>query len=327
MSDRKSEPILSIRGLRVRFRTSQGIVRAVDGVDFRVEPGETMAVLGESGSGKSVTALAMMRLVPTPPGEIVSGEIRFEGKDILKMRKEEVKRLRGCAMAMIFQEPMSSLNPAFTIGQQITEAIRLHQGLRGKEALDKAIEMLNLVKIPSPEKRVHEYPHQLSGGMKQRVMIAMALSCRPKLLIADEPTASLDVTIQAQILELMKELRRQVGTTTLLITHSLGVAAEMADRATVMYAGQVVEVAPIRELFHDARHPYTRGLLKSIVNIKEDARRLDVIPGAPPNPTRLPEGCRFHPRCAKADRKCCTEEPRYVPAGEGRWVRCWYPES
>ncbi|HHV78389.1 MAG TPA: ABC transporter ATP-binding protein [Firmicutes bacterium] len=319
--------MLSVRGLKVHFDTSQGVVRAVDGVDLHVKTGETMAVLGESGSGKSVMALAIMRLVPIPPGRIVAGEVHFEGRNVFQMGANEVRRLRGSTIAMIFQEPMSSLNPAFTVGEQITEAIVLHQGIKGKEALDKAIEMLKLVKIPSPEKRVHEYPHQLSGGMKQRVMIAMALSCRPKLLIADEPTASLDVTIQAQILELMKELRRQVGTTTLLITHSLGVAAEMADRATVMYAGQVVEVAPIRDLFHDARHPYTKGLLKSVVNMKEGTRRLDVIPGAPPNPTRLPEGCRFHPRCAKADKRCCTEEPNYVSVGEGRWVRCWYPET
>ncbi|MGB9868036.1 MAG: ABC transporter ATP-binding protein [Bacillota bacterium] len=323
----RQESILSIRNLRVHFVTPRGTVKAVDGVDLHVKPGETMVVLGESGCGKTVTALSIMRLVATPPGRIVSGEIYFEGKDILKMKPNAVRALRGKEIAMIFQEPMSSLNPAFTVGEQIMEVLRLHQGLKGKDALDKAIEMLKLVKIPSPEKRVHEYPHQLSGGMKQRIMIAMALSCRPRLLIADEPTASLDVTIQAQILELMKELRRQIGTTTLLITHSLGVAAEMADRATVMYAGQVVEVAPIKELFHDARHPYTRGLLRSMVDLKRDAKWLDVIPGAPPNPARVPDGCRFHPRCPRADDRCRKEEARYVSVAPGRWVRCWYPDN
>ncbi len=314
----QEEVILSIRDLRVHFSTSQGLIRAVDGVDLHVKRGETMALVGESGSGKSVTALSVMKLVPVPPGKIVSGEITFLGESLLDLSPAQIRDKRGRDIAMIFQEPMSSLNPTLTIGEQIMEVIRLHQHLEGKAALDKAVEMLGLVKIPSPEKRVREYPHELSGGMKQRVMIAIGLSCRPKLLIADEPTASLDVTIQAQILNLMKELHEQVGTTTLLITHSLGVVAEMADRVSVMYAGQIVEVAPVHDLFHDPKHPYTTGLMKSIVNIREDAKRLDVIPGAPPNPARLPAGCRFHPRCHLADDRCREEEPGYTSAGEGR---------
>lgn len=317
------EVILSIRDLRVHFNTSQGLVRAVDGVDLRVESGETMALVGESGSGKTVTALSVMRLVPMPPGKIVSGDIQFQGKALLNLTNREIMKRRGKDIAMIFQEPMSSLNPTLTVGEQIMEALRLHQGLGGKAALVKAVEMLELVRIPNPEQRAREYPHQLSGGMKQRVMIAMGLSCRPQLLIADEPTASLDVTIQAQILNLMKELRRQVGTTTLLITHSLGVVAEMADRVSVMYAGQIVEVAGACDIFHSPRHPYTRGLVGSISNLRDYARRLDVIPGAPPNPAKLPSGCRFNPRCPLADERCRAEEPTYVSVGEGKWVRCW----
>ncbi len=317
------EVILSIRDLRVHFNTSQGLVRAVDGVDLRVESGETMALVGESGSGKTVTALSVMRLVPMPPGKIVSGDIQFQGKALLNLTNREIMKKRGKDIAMIFQEPMSSLNPTLTVGEQIMEALRLHQGLGGKAALVKAVEMLELVRIPNPEQRAREYPHQLSGGMKQRVMIAMGLSCRPQLLIADEPTASLDVTIQAQILNLMKELRRQVGTTTLLITHSLGVVAEMADRVSVMYAGQIVEVAGACDIFHSPRHPYTRGLVGSISNLRDYARRLDVIPGAPPNPAKLPSGCRFNPRCPLADERCRAEEPTYVSVGEGKWVRCW----
>ncbi|MCR4398023.1 MAG: ABC transporter ATP-binding protein [Firmicutes bacterium] len=321
--EREGDAVLSIRDLRVHFSTDRGLVRAVDGVDLSVRAGETMALVGESGSGKTVTALSIMKLVPVPPGRIVSGEIDFRGEDLLKMPLGKVREKRGRDIAMIFQEPASSLNPTITVGEQIMEAIRLHQGLRGRAALEKAIEMLNLVKIQNPEKRVREYPHQLSGGMKQRVMIAVGLSCRPKLLIADEPTASLDVTIQAQILHLMKELRHEVGTTTLLITHSLGIVAEMADRVSVMYAGRIVETAPVHDIFRDPLHPYTRGLVKSIVNMREERRRLDVIPGAPPNPARLPEGCRFNPRCEYADERCRREEPGYARVGDARWVRCW----
>ncbi|MGE5485686.1 MAG: ABC transporter ATP-binding protein [Ignavibacteriales bacterium] len=323
----QKEVVLSIRDLRVHFNTSQGLVRAVDGVDLHVESGETMALVGESGSGKTVTALSVMRLVPIPPGKILSGDIQFRGEALLNMTPSEIKKRRGKDIAMIFQEPMSSLNPTLTVGEQIMEVVRLHQGLEGKAALDKAVEMLDLVRIPNPEQRAREYPHQLSGGMKQRVMIAMGLSCRPQLLIADEPTASLDVTIQAQILNLMKGLRQQVGTTTLLITHSLGVVAEMADRVSVMYAGQIVEVAGVNDIFHAPKHPYTRGLVGSVSNLRDYSKRLDVIPGAPPNPAKLPPGCRFHPRCSLTDERCRKEEPGYVKVGESRWVRCWHADA
>lgn len=314
--------VLSVRDLRVHFFTDQGVVRAVDGVSLHVRSGETLALVGESGCGKTVAAGAMMRLV-RQPGRIVSGKVVFQGEDLLAMPQGHVRRLRGRDIAMIFQEPMSSLNPAFTIGWQIAEVIRLHQGLDGKRAHRKAVEMLELVRIPEAPKRFHQYPHELSGGMKQRVMIAIALSCRPRLLIADEPTASLDVTIQAQILDLMKILKRETGGTLLLITHSLGVVAEMADRVAVMYAGQVVETGTVQEIFDDPRHPYTSGLLGSVAGLEHGADSLDVIPGNPPDPANPPPGCRFEPRCAVRSPKCAAEMPGLYSPNDGRWVRCW----
>ncbi len=321
-----AEVVLSVRDLRVHFFTDQGVVRAVDGVSLHVRSGETMALVGESGCGKTVAAGAMMRLVRLP-GRIVSGNVVFRGEDLLSLPESKVRKVRGRDVAMIFQEPMSSLNPAFTIGWQIAEVIRLHQGLDQGMARKKAIEMLELVRIPEASKRYQQYPHELSGGMKQRVMIAIALSCRPHLLIADEPTASLDVTIQAQILELMKQLKRETGGTLLLITHSLGVVAEMADRVAVMYAGQVVEVGTVREVFGDARHPYTQGLLKSVAGLEGGAPDLSVIPGNPPDPSNPPAGCRFEPRCDHRCPRCVQEMPGLYSPSDGRWIRCFMQEQ
>ncbi|MEX0974363.1 MAG: ABC transporter ATP-binding protein [Bacillota bacterium] len=320
------EPVLSVRDLRVHFFTDQGVVRAVDGVSLHVKPHETMALVGESGCGKTVAAGAMMRLV-RHPGRIVSGKVVFSGEDILSLPESRLRKARGRDIAMIFQEPMSSLNPAFTIGWQIAEVIRLHHGLDQGKAQTKAIEMLDVVRIPEAAKRFHQYPHELSGGMKQRVMIAIALSCRPRLLIADEPTASLDVTIQAQILELMKQLKRETGGTLLLITHSLGVVAEMADRMAVMYAGQVVEVGTVRELFAEPRHPYTQGLIRSVAGLEGGALCLAVIPGNPPDPSNPPKGCRFEPRCEYRSPKCGEEMPELYSPSDGRWVRCFEAEA
>lgn len=319
-----SEPrvVLSVRDLRVHFFTDQGVVRAVDGVSLHVRAGETVALVGESGSGKTVTAGAVMRLVRRP-GRIVSGRVLFEDEDLLSMPESRLRRTRGRDIAMIFQEPMSSLNPAFTVGWQIAEVIRLHHGCDGNEARQRAIEMLEMVRMPEAAKRYRQYPHELSGGMKQRVMIAIALSCRPRLLIADEPTASLDVTIQAQILELMKQLKRETSGTLLLITHSLGVVAEMADRVAVMYAGQVVEVGTVVEVFDDPRHPYTQGLGRSVAGLEGGAATLSVIPGSPPDPSNPPKGCRFEPRCAMRTPRCAVEVPDLYSPGDGRWVRCF----
>lgn len=318
--------ILSVRGLTTHFFTREGEVHAVDGVNFRVERGETLAILGESGSGKSVTAFSLLKLVKTPPGRILSGEVILEGRDILKMSPTEIRKVRGSGIALILQEPMSSLNPSLTIGSQIVEAIEINQGLRGDAARQKALEMLHLVRIPSPEKRFGNYPHELSGGMKQRVMIAIALSCRPRILIADEPTCSLDVTIQAQIMELMKQLKREINTTVILICHDLGNVAEIADRVAVMYAGQVVEVCEVRHLFRSPAHPYTKGILATILDMKGGGR-LEVIPGDPPNPLSPPSGCRFHPRCNQAREECAREEPGYapIPGCAGAWVKCFFP--
>ncbi len=318
--------ILSVRNLTTHFFTRDGEVSAVDGVNFRVEKGETLALLGESGSGKSVTAFSLLRLVKSPPGRILEGEVFLEGRDILKMKPSEIRKIRGSGIALILQEPMSSLNPSISIGKQIVEAIEINQGLRGEDAKKKALEMLQLVRIPSPEERFRNYPHELSGGMKQRIMIAIALSCRPKILIADEPTCSLDVTIQAQIMELMKQLKREIKTTVILICHDLGNVAEMADRVAIMYAGQVVEVCDVRHLFKSPAHPYTKGILASILDMKGGGR-LEVIPGDPPNPLHQPSGCRFHPRCTYAQERCAREEPEYRPMEgcEGGWVKCFFP--
>ena len=316
-------PLLSVHDLRTHFSTEEGLVKAVDGVSFHVRKGEILGVVGESGSGKSVTAMSIMSLIPNPPGRIY-GSISFEGQELLTKPAKEMRLMRGKEISMIFQEPMTSLNPAYTVGYQIIENIRLHQGSSKKEALDKAVEMLRLVGIPSPEKRVHEYPFQLSGGMRQRVMIAMALSCNPKLLIADEPTTALDVTIQAQILELILKTREEVGSAIMLITHDLGVVAEMCERVVVMYAGKVVEVAYVDKLFNDPTHPYTRGLLNSIPRLDETHERLNIIPGSIPNPMAFPDGCRFCSRCDVSMDRCNHEEPPLISLEPGRWVRCWH---
>lgn len=321
------DTVLSVKNLVTHFFIREGEVHAVDGVNLHVEKGETLAIVGESGCGKSVTALSMLRLIASPPGKVLSGNVIFQGQDLLHIKQSHLRKIRGKGIALILQEPMSSLNPSWTIGRQIMEAIELNQGIKGKEAKEKAIEMLKLVRIPAAESRFNNYPHELSGGMKQRVMIAMALACRPQILIADEPTASLDVTIQAQILELMKQLKREIGTTVILITHDLGVVAEMADRVTIMYAGQVVETADVFSIFHNPAHPYTRGIVRTIMDLKDKNHRLEVIPGDPPNLLNPPPGCRFNPRCAFAKEICREKDPDYkrVKGSDGRWVRCHFP--
>ncbi|MHB8927450.1 MAG: ABC transporter ATP-binding protein [Bacillota bacterium] len=321
--DAGAQPLVDVRDLTTVFKTDEGTVTAVDDVSFHIGRGETLGMVGESGCGKSVTSLSILRLIPTPPGRIASGKVFFEGQDLMKMSEAEMRHIRGNRISMIFQEPMTSLNPVFTVGDQIAEAIELHQKVRPREALERAIDLLKLVGIPLPERRVREYPHQLSGGMRQRVMIAMALSCKPRLLIADEPTTALDVTIQAQILDLMRRLRKEFGMSILLITHDLGVIAEMAERVVVMYAGQVVEEAPVDDLFERPMHPYTLGLLKSIPSLDSGRERLHVIEGIVPNLVDLPPGCRFWPRCPEASDRCKNETPRLLTDGPGRYVRCW----
>ncbi len=321
------ELLLQLDDLKTYFYTEDGVVKAVDGVTFEIYKGETLGVVGESGCGKSVTSLSIMRLIPNPPGKIEGGHIWFEGEDLVSKSGSEMRKIRGNDISMIFQEPMTSLNPVFTVGDQIAEAIILHQKVSKKEAIEKAIEMLRKVGIPSPEKRVYEYPHQLSGGMRQRVMIAMALSCNPKLLIADEPTTALDVTIQAQILELMKELKDEFNTAIMMITHDLGVVAEVCDRVAVMYAGKVVEYSDVKTIFGRPQHPYTWGLLKSIPKLEGNPERLMTIEGVVPNPLYLPEGCKFHPRCRFATDKCRESEPEIEDLKPGHSVRCWYPEA
>jgi oligopeptide/dipeptide ABC transporter ATP-binding protein len=310
-----SEPLLQVRDLKTHFFTDDAVVRAVDGVSFDIHQGETLAVVGESGSGKSVTALSILRLFPQPPGRVVGGTIRFRGRDLLTVSDGEMRRIRGKAISMIFQEPMTSLNPVFTCGDQIMEVVRLHEGLGRAEARARAIEMLERVGIAAAAQRVDDYPHQMSGGMRQRVMIAMALACRPALLIADEPTTALDVTIQAQILELLKALQREMRMAILLITHDLGVVAETADRVAVMYAGQVVEYCDVRRAFRQPLHPYTAGLQASLPRLGEERDRLRVIAGSVPNPARFPSGCRFHPRCPVATDRC-EDEPRLESFGD-----------
>ena len=328
-------PILQVENLRTWFRTDNGVARAVDGVSFHVNPGETLGIVGESGSGKSVTSLSVMRLIPQPPGEIQPrSHIFFRGddgemEDLATASEKRMRQIRGNDIAMIFQEPMTSLNPVFRVGDQIVESLRLHQGLGKKAARDRAIEMLQLVGIPIPHQRVDEYPHQLSGGMRQRVMIAMALACNPKLLIADEPTTALDVTIQAQILELLNRLQEEIGMSIILITHDLGVVAETCDRVIVMYAGQVFEEGPVDDVFHDPQNPYTEGLLRSMPRLGEDVERLAVIPGVVPSPLAWPHGCRFNERCPYAWEKTEQEEPPLFEIGPGRKNKCWlvkYPE-
>ncbi|MFS8523226.1 MAG: ABC transporter ATP-binding protein [Limnochordales bacterium] len=316
-------PLLSVRGLKTYFQSEDGLVPAVDGISFDLERGGALGIVGESGSGKSVTSLSIMRLIPSPPGKIVAGEILFEGEDLLKKSEAEMRKIRGNDISMIFQEPMTSLNPVFTVGDQIMEAIMLHQRLDKKAAREKAIEMLKLVGIPEPQRRVDEYPHQLSGGMRQRVMIAMALSCNPKLLIADEPTTALDVTIQAQILDLMRKLREELGTAIILITHDLGVIAEMVEEVIVMYAGQIVERTDVRSLFRSPKHPYTEGLLGSLPKLGQKTERLQTIEGVVPSPFNMPEGCRFHPRCKYARDICAVEQPELLKLAEGHEAACF----
>ena len=313
--------LLELRRLAVSFATDDGTVRAVDGIDLSLERGRTLGLVGESGCGKSVTSLAVMGLLP-PENSTVKGEVRFEGRDLLTLGAREIRDLRGARLAMIFQEPMTSLNPAYTIGDQIMEAIQRHQGLAAAEARARAIEMLRLVRIPSPEKRVDDYPHKLSGGMRQRAMIAMALACGPQLLIADEPTTALDVTIQAQILDLLRGLRRETGTAIILITHDLGVVAEMADDVAVMYAGQIVERAPVASLFARPEHPYTVGLLGSIPRLDEKRERLPSIEGRVPDMTRPPAGCRFAARCPFVEPACRATMPGLVEVAPGHLSRC-----
>ena len=317
-------PLLEVKNLKTYFFSPGKVVPAVDGVSFHVNAGETLCIVGESGSGKSVTSLSIMRLIPTPPGRFVDGQILFKGEDLLKKTEKEMCSIRGNEISMIYQEPMTSLNPVFTSGMKIIEAIRIHQGLDKKEAEEKAIKMLRLVGISDPELRLHEYPHQLSGGMRQRVMIAMGLCCEPELLIADEPTTALDVTIQAQILDLMRKLKAELGMTILFITHDLGVVAEMAQRVIVMYGGQVVEEAPVKELFASPRHPYTKGLLACIPKMEDNREKLDVIQGMVPSPSDFPPGCRFHPRCPYAQECCRREEPPVRMIGATK-VSCHFP--
>jgi peptide/nickel transport system ATP-binding protein len=322
--------LLELDGLQTHFFTRDGIVRAVDGLSFSVAPGETLAVVGESGCGKSVTSLSILRLVASPPGRIVAGRLVFEGRDLLALSEDEMRAVRGDAISMIFQEPMTSLNPALTVGRQIAESLVLHRALSRRDAMARAVEMLRKVRMPEPERRVRQYPHELSGGMRQRVMIAMALACGPRLLIADEPTTALDVTIQAQILDLMRDLARENGAAIILITHDLGVVAEMAQRVVVMYAGRKVEEAPVEELFARPRHPYTRGLLGSMPHLgdslrAEGGKRLVEIPGMVPSLKDPQPGCLFAPRCPNAAARCLQEVPPLTAHGPGHWAACWNP--
>jgi peptide/nickel transport system ATP-binding protein len=329
-----SEPLLVADGLKTYFYTRLGIVKAVDDVSFEVAPGETLAIVGESGCGKSITALTLMRLIPNPPGRIVAGSIMLAGRDLLRLDEAEMRKVRGNDISMIFQEPMTSLNPVMTIGDQIGEALILHQGMSREQATARAVEMLKLVRIPEAEQRVREYPHQLSGGMRQRAMIAMALACNPKVLIADEPTTALDVTIQAQILQLILELQQRLGTAVILITHDLGVVAETARRVIVMYAGRKVEEAAVEELFGNALHPYTHGLMASIPRLGlmrgetgATAERLQEIAGIVPALTDLPKGCAFAPRCRFADERCRAERPVYEEKRPGHWAACFHSDA
>jgi oligopeptide/dipeptide ABC transporter ATP-binding protein len=325
--DTATQPLLEVDDLKTYFYTRDGIVRAVDGVSFTVYPGETLAVVGESGCGKSVTSLSILRLIAAPPGKIVNGRLMFQGRDLLGLTEDEMRKVRGNEISMIFQEPMTSLNPVLTIGRQIAEALVLHRGMKRKAALERAVEMLTLVNIPEAARRIEQYPHQLSGGMRQRVMIAMALACNPRLLIADEPTTALDVTIQAQILDLMRGLKEKTGAAIVLITHDLGVVAEMAQRVVVMYAGRKVEEAAVDDLFAHPRHPYTEGLLKSIPRLEHAQAaahlRLAEIPGMVPSLKEEIAGCLFAPRCGYATERCRREYPRLEEKAPGHFAACW----
>lgn len=322
------ENLLEVKNLRTYFYTEDGVVPAVDDISFHVKPGETLGIVGESGCGKSVTSVSILRLVPNPPGKIMDGsEIIFNGRDILKMPEKDMRKVRGNEISMIFQEPMTSLNPVFKIGKQIEEVMFLHDKMSKASAREKAVEMLKLVGIPRPEKVVDEFPHVLSGGMRQRAMIAMALACNPKLLIADEPTTALDVTVQAQILELMKELKEKLNSSVILITHNLGVVAETCDRIIVMYAGKIVEEGDVNSIFENPLHPYTQGLLASIPSLDKRQEKLDSIPGVVPNPLNMPTGCRFSPRCSKAKKICREKSPSTIVFKEDRRVSCFLYDS
>ena len=323
-----NEPLLVVEDLKTHFYTRDGIVRAVDGVSFTVERGETLAIVGESGCGKSVTSLSILRLIASPPGRTVGGRVLFEGRDLLGLSMTEMRAIRGDAISMIFQEPMTSLNPVLTIGRQISEVLRLHRGMNPDAARARTLEMLRLVRIPEPERRIAQYPHELSGGMRQRAMIAMALACEPRLLIADEPTTALDVTIQAQVLDIMRDLKSRTGTAIVLITHDLGVVAEMAQRVVVMYAGRKVEEAPVIDLFASPRHPYTRGLLDSMPKLRASraAKRLAEIPGTVPSLMQPIAGCTFAPRCAFATEQCRREYPPLETRAPGHSAACWHSE-
>ena len=326
------DELLRVTELKTVFRTAAGTAAAVDGVSYSLHERETLAVVGESGSGKSVSALSVMGLIPNPPGKVLAGEVRYRGEDLLSLPEKALEKVRGAEISMIFQEPMSSLNPVLTIERQLTETVVHHARVNTADARKRAIEMLELVHIPEPERRMGQYPHQLSGGMLQRVMIAMALACGPKVLIADEPTTALDVTIQAQILALLTDLQKRLGTAILLITHDLGVVAEVADRVAVMYAGRIVEQASVFDLFERPRHPYTRGLLNAIPHLddlqgEEHRERLNEIPGIVPSLTRLPPGCRFAPRCSHADLRCRQEYPPFGQTGENHWAACWHADA
>jgi oligopeptide transport system ATP-binding protein len=322
---RDGQPLLEVKDLRTQFMTQDGVVKAVDGVSFYVMPGETLGVVGESGSGKSMTGLSIMRLIPIPPGKIASGEVLLEGRDVLKMSDNDVRKIRGKEVAMIFQDPMTSLNPVLTISRQLGEAIQLHLGMSKEQARARSVDLLNMVGIPNAEKRLDQYPHQFSGGMRQRVMIAMALSCNPKLIIADEPTTALDVTIQAQILDLMRTLQSERDTGVILITHSMGVVAGMADRVQVMYAGHIVETASTDEIFANPRHPYTVGLMKSIPRLDATTKeKLEPIRGLPPDLIDLPDMCPFVPRCNYAREKCEQKNPPLLEVAPGHYSACWF---
>ncbi len=316
--------LLEIEDLAVQFFTSEGIVRAVDGITYHVEAGETVAIVGESGSGKSVSALSILRLIPDPPGKITSGKIKFDGTDLLELDDAAIRDVRGKDIGMVFQEPMTSLNPVLSIGRQLTETLEQHLSVSKGETQERAIELLGMVGISEPERRLRQFPHHLSGGMRQRVMIAMSLACRPKLIIADEPTTALDVTIQAQILELMKDLTRQMGVALIVITHNLGVVARYADRVNVMYAGKIIESGVSEDIYHRPRHPYTRGLLKSVPRLDQPrGERLEPIIGHPPDMTQLDDGCAFRPRCPFAVERCAHERPDLELVGEGHMSACW----
>ena len=318
-----THPLLQIKNLKTHFFTPEGDGKAVNGVTLNLDRKETLGIVGESGCGKSVTALSILRLIPDPPGKIVEGEILFNGRDLLTLSEKDMRHIRGNDISMIFQDPLSSLDPVFTIGDQMGEVFRLHRGSSGKEAVARSIEMLKLVRMPSPEKRITEYPYQMSGGMRQRVMIAMALACRPKILIADEPTTALDMTIQAQILDLMLQLKEDFDTAILLISHDLAMISEAAQRVIIMYAGEIVEEASTREIFENPLHPYTKGLLQSTPNRAVKSRRLQEIPGTVPNLFKLPHGCLFHPRCPQGMPVCREKSPEWKQTTNHSSVRCW----